>query len=96
MQHIMIDAPVLPGCVTTAWSRCGKHNCACRAKPPRLHGPYYRWTGFVDGKRTTRTLSKDEALECKRRIRNFRRFQKKAQALVRESFKTAPWITELK
>ena len=94
--HITIDAPILPGSVTTAWSQCGKQQCACKGKRPRLHGPYYRWSGFVDGKRTTKTLSKQEALECKRRIRNFRRLQKRIKILVRESFKDAPWVTELK
>jgi hypothetical protein len=47
----------------------------CKARPPKLHGPYYRWTGVVDGKPRTITLSAAEARECQRRIRRFRRFQ---------------------
>ena len=92
-NHIDFDAPILPGSVTTARSRCGKQKCACKGTPPRLHGPYYRWTGFVNGKRTTRTLSKEAALECKRRIRNFRKLQKTIDKLVRQSLDNAPWLS---
>jgi hypothetical protein len=90
-QYIAFDGPVLPGCVSTARSRCGKSNCACKGKPPRLHGAYYRWTGFIDGKRTTKTISKEAALECKRRIQKLRELQRKIERLVRESLTEAPW-----
>ena len=55
---IEYDWPFLSGSISTAEGRCGKSNCACKAKPPRLHGVYYRWTGFIDGKRTTKLLAK--------------------------------------
>jgi hypothetical protein len=56
-----ITLPLLPGSLSTARSTCGKPNCACKAKPPKLHGPYYRWTGFLAGKRTTKTLTLGQA-----------------------------------
>jgi hypothetical protein len=31
---------LLPGSVVVRRMRCGKPNCACKADPPRLHGPY--------------------------------------------------------
>ena len=50
-QPILItgQGPLLAGSVSTARSTCGKPNCACKAHPPKLHGVYYRWTGFIDG-----------------------------------------------
>ena len=39
-----VRLPLLPGSVSTAQSTCGKPNCACKKKPPKLHGTYYRWT----------------------------------------------------
>jgi hypothetical protein len=78
--------------VSTATSRCGKPNCACKGKPPRLHGAYYRWTGFIGGKRTTKTVSWLTALECKRRIQNFRKLQREIERLVRASLGDAPWV----
>ena len=77
MQHnIYFDGPILPGSVSVARGQCGKPRCACKGQPPCLHGPYYRWTGFVEGKRTTKTINKETALECKRRIRHFRSLQR--------------------
>ena len=40
---------------------CGKPGCACKASPPRLHGPYYQWTRKVDGKTVTVRLSAEQA-----------------------------------
>jgi hypothetical protein len=88
-----IDWPILPGSISTAKSRCGNKGCTCRKKKaPRLHGTYYRWTGFINGKRTTKTISKEVARECKRRIRKFRELQKKFDALLAESLRNAPWL----
>jgi hypothetical protein len=91
---LQVQLPLLPGSVSTASSTCGKPNCACKAKPPKLHGVYYRWTGFLDGKRTTKTLSQDQARECQRRIRNYRRFQKQIEKILATAFAQAPWNTE--
>jgi len=89
---ISIVGPILPGSISTAESRCGKQVCACKKKRgPELHGVYYRWTGFIDGKRTTKTLSRETARECQKRIRNFRKLQKEIQRLLREGLADAPW-----
>jgi len=81
----------MPGSVSTAQSTCGKPNCACKEDPPKLHGTYYRWTGIIEGKRTTKTISKEEASECQKRIRNYRNLQKQVDHLVKQSIKKAPW-----
>src|SRR5208283_2116893 len=88
---LQITLPLLPGSLSTARSTCGKPNCACKAKPPKLHGPYYRWTGFLEGKRTTKTLTPQEAHECKRRIAHYRALEKQIDQLVRQALKEAPW-----
>jgi hypothetical protein len=86
-----ITLPLLPGSLSTARSTCGKSNCACKAKPPKLHGPYYRWTGFLQGKRTTKTLSPQQARACKERIANYRALEKQIQHLLRQALQEAPW-----
>ena len=86
-----IPLPLLPGSISTAWSTCGKPHCACKKKPPKLHGVYYRWTGFLDGKRTTKTLSKEEAQECQRRIKNYRRLQRQIERILAQALAQAPW-----
>jgi len=86
-----ITAPVLPGSITTAWSTCGKPNCSCKNKRPKLHGLYYRWTGFLEGKRTTKTLTKEVAKECQRRIKNYRKLQRQIESLLAQALANAPW-----
>ena len=91
-RTLRIDKPILPGSVSTAYATCNTPRCACRKPRPKLHGPYYRWTGFIDGKRTTRTITKEQAKECERRIKNYRRLQAQMERLVTVALKSAPWI----
>lgn len=88
---LRLDWPLLPGCISTAHSRCGRPRCVCRGRPPKLHGPYYRWTGLLDGKPTTITLSAAEARECERRIRRFRRLQERLRRWLDHAMRHAPW-----
>ena len=50
----------LPGSLIERTMRCGKANCACKADPPRLHGPYHQWTRKIDGKTTTINLTNEQ------------------------------------
>jgi hypothetical protein len=88
---LRVALPLLPGSLSTARSTCGKPNCACKAKPPKLHGPYYRWTGFLQGKRIAKTLSPEPARERKKRIRNYRALEKQLRQLLRRALQAAPW-----
>jgi hypothetical protein len=92
-KTIEFEWPILPGSISTARSRCGKAPCACKLRSPRLHGIYYRWTGFIGGKRTTKTISKEVAQECLRGIRNYRRLQRDIEALLRKALAEAPWAS---
>ena len=49
------------GTLLTRLMPCGKPGCACKASPPRLHGPYHQWTRKVDGKTVTVRLSAQQA-----------------------------------
>jgi hypothetical protein len=51
---------VLPGSVVVRLMRCGKRNCACKADPPTLHGPYTQWTRTVGGKTVTKLLTEEQ------------------------------------
>jgi hypothetical protein len=94
-KYLEVVWPILSGSISTAKSTCGKPTCACkRKKSPRLHGTYYRWTGFIGGKRTTKTISKEAAQDCKRRIRSFRQLQKQIDLLLTEALNDAPWLSE--
>jgi hypothetical protein len=51
----------LPGTIATRKSQCGRSNCRCHADPPRLHGPYHKWTRKEKGTTVTRVLGDDQA-----------------------------------
>ncbi len=53
----------LPGSLVVESQRCGKPSCACHHDPPKLHGPYARWTRKVDNKTVTRLLTPEEVAE---------------------------------
>jgi hypothetical protein len=89
--NLKIQLPLLPGSLSTARSTCGKPNCACQAVPPKLHGLYYRWTGFLQGKRTTKSLTKEQAEECRRRIHNYRKLQRQIDQILAQALAEAPW-----
>jgi hypothetical protein len=88
---IQARGPILPGSLSTAKSQCGKPNCACKTSLSKLHGIYHRWTGFIAGKRTTKTISKEVAEECERRIKNYRALQRKLDQIIEDALANAPW-----
>ena len=89
---IEFDWPILHGTISTARAKCGQKNCRCQTDPKALHGPYYRWTGRLHGKITTKTLSKELAQECERRIKSYQQLQKKLEKVIEEASDSAPWI----
>lgn len=52
---------VLRGSIELRLARCGNPKCRCKAVPPVLHGPYYKWTRKVAGKTVNATLTKEQA-----------------------------------
>jgi len=90
-MKIEFDGPIMDGSISTAKSQCGNSNCRCKTNPKNLHGMYYRWTGFIDGKRTTKTISKEIAKECVSRIEKYRLLQEKIRKLLDQAIKEAPW-----
>jgi hypothetical protein len=93
---IEFDGPILTGSISTAQSRCGKPKCACKAKKPKLHGPYYRWTGIIAGRRTTKTITHELARECEKRIRHYKKFKRQLDLLLDQALQEAPWVTDTK
>jgi len=89
---ITSPGPILPGTVSTAHAKCGKPTCRCHQHRKYLHGPYYRWTGWINGKPTTKAISEEIARECQKRIENYRELQKKIDQTVANALNQAPWI----
>lgn len=88
----LLKKPMLFGSVTTAKSTCGNKNCQCHTDKSKLHGPYYRWTGYSEGKYRCVTLSQEEALETKKWTDNYKLIQIEMKKLKINNLKKAPWI----
>jgi hypothetical protein len=91
---IEFDGPILTGSMSTAQSRCGKQRCVCKAKKPKLHGIYYRWTGIIAGRRTTKTITPEIAKECKKRIQRYKKLKRQLDLLLEQALQEAPWISD--
>ena len=88
---LQAKGPILPASISSTQSQCGKPHCACKTSPAKLHGTYYRWTGFIAGKRTTKTISQQQAEECERRIKNYRALEHKLDQIAEDALVNAPW-----
>lgn len=83
---------LLPGSVVARQVRCGKPNCACKADPPRLHGPYTQWTRTVGGKTVTKILTKEQLARYQPWFDNSRRLKDlvaKLEVVSLQAVKTA-------
>jgi len=88
---IAITGSILFGSISAVTIRCGKKECACHKDPRMRHGPYYQWTGIVDGKRTTKLIPEILLKECKERIKRYHLLLAKIEALKIRAIKAAPW-----
>lgn len=82
---------IAAGSITRRHTRCGKPGCRCQAAPSQPHGPYYQWTGKINGKTVTRRLTEAEADLYQEWITNDRTLR----ALIAEMRQVAAQATEL-
>ena len=90
-KNIDFDWPIINGSVSTAYAKCGQKNCRCHTDPKAMHGPYYRWIGNVDGKKTTRTINPKLAKECQAWMKNYEKLQRKIDQLIKEALDSEVW-----
>jgi len=94
-HKIILSGEILPGSVSASFLACGKKNCACSGEKPRLHGPYYRWTGFINNKKTTVTLHASIIEETQKKIENYKELLNEIETIKIKALNNAPW-TKLK
>jgi len=87
---LIVDIPILPGNAFISRIKCGKKNCRCYTDVSKRH-KIYQWSGIINGKNTTRTLNKDKYVECKKRIRNYKRLKNEFNKELRKAIEDAPW-----
>jgi hypothetical protein len=95
-KKIIIPEDILPGCIRQDYLKCGTATCSCQNDPDKRHGPYYRWTGLVDGKSKTLNLSAEEAKEAIQKIKAGAKVTKQIKDLKNKNLKNSPWIKRQK
>ena len=71
--------------------KCTNPDCRCHTDPSFRLGLYHRWTGKMNGKLVSRSISKEAAEECRRRIDNYKALMKKIEGLLDEEVAREPW-----
>lgn len=78
----------VPGRLRTIFSKCGKVYCACQTDEKARHGPYILWDRKVNGKLTSKMVSKKMAIQIKKWIENRNRLE----ILIQEIFELSQSI----
>lgn len=65
----------MSGTISERFTYCSHKGCACRADPPRPHGPYWQWTRKIAGKTITRRMTAEQAKRYRPWIENMRRMR---------------------
>lgn len=73
---------VAPGSLRTIYSKCGRDYCACRTDKKARHGPYILWDRKVDGKLSSKMVSKEMAAQIKKWIENRNKLEKQVQEIL--------------
>lgn len=63
---------ICAGTLQRRMKTCGRPYCRCFTDPEALHGPYYEWTRYVDGRLACKTLSPEQAQMLEQAIANNR------------------------
>lgn len=88
---ISVVGPILSGNAFLSKVKCGKKNCGCATDPGARH-QVYQWSGNINAKNTTRTLTREMYLECIKRIARYKKFKLLFLAEVNSSLSQAPWL----
>lgn len=78
----------VPGRLRTIFSKCGKEYCACQTDKKARHGPYVLWDRKVNGKLTSKMVSKKMETQVRKWIENRNRLE----ALVQKIFELSQSI----
>lgn len=72
----------VPGSLRTIHSRCGRSYCACQTDKKARHGPYVLWDRKVNGKLTSKMVSKKMAIQIRKWIENRIRLEQLVQEIL--------------
>lgn len=91
IKTFSIEGLLLAGNVSSAQVKCGKKNCACYEDEEKRH-QVYKWAGHINGKHTTRSLTKESYIECQERLKNYKKLLQQIEKTLQSDITIAPWV----
>lgn len=73
---------IVPGSLRTIYSKCGRDYCACQTDKKARHGPYILWDRKVNGKLSSKMVSKEMAAQIKKWIENRNKLEKQVREIL--------------
>ena len=81
-QELMTLGDLRPGTLSEQYNVCGKAGCACKADPPRKHGPYYQVSFTWQGRSRTQFVRREHLRTVRQQLRNYARLRGLVQAWI--------------
>ena len=84
----------VPGTIRTIYSKCGKQNCACQTDKRARHGPYCLWDRKVNGKLSSKMVTKKMASQIMIWIENRKMIEESVNEILKLSQALAVELVE--
>jgi hypothetical protein len=81
-QDLLTLGELRPGTLSEQYNVCGKAGCACKADPPRKHGPYYQVSFTWQGRSHTQFVRQENVATTRQQLRNYERLRAVVEAWV--------------
>ena len=81
-QELLTLGDLRPGTLSEQYNVCGKAGCACKADPPRKHGPYYQVSFTWQGRSHTQFVRRENVAATRRQLRTYERLRALVDAWV--------------
>ena len=69
---------------------CGKAGCACKADPPRKHGPYYQVSFTWQGRSRTQFVRRENVVAVRQQLRTYERLRELVEAWIAAGLELSP------
>jgi len=81
-QELLRLGDLRPGTLSEQYNVCGKAGCACKADPPRKHGPYYQVSFTWQGRSRTQFVRREHLGAVRQQVRNYERLRALVEAWI--------------
>jgi hypothetical protein len=91
LKHALLRLGDLrPGTLSEQYNVCGKAGCACKADPPRKHGPYYQVSFTWQGRSRTQFVRREHVATVRQQVRNYERLHALVEAWIAAGLELSP------